>query len=199
MEANALPSTAPAVPVPAPTVLPELSADIVHAHIMRCHRLGSRVDAKKLYWLTVLYEKDWARELVGSGISHYIQVNLNASRSESDEIVTVIKSRRRLPHTFEAFQLGTISWNTHKAIASVRKASAKTEEQWIEFAHTHTVDQLREAARDANARGRGSPRTDRAASSTGPSRCASPCRGPSERWSSRRSGRRPWRWWSPGR
>ncbi len=42
--------------VPVPTVLPQLSPDLVHANILGCQALKNRVDLKLLEWLFVLID-----------------------------------------------------------------------------------------------------------------------------------------------
>ena len=144
---------------PAPsTLLPTLSPEEVHRNIVRCHKLRSRVDRKLLYWLGILIEKGYALQLGSPGPVSYVRSNLLYERSEAYSVVQAAKALPRIPRTADAFEAGTISWCQLKAISSLKKVDETTEGTWLEFARTHSADELREEVKDAKRRGRNVPR-----------------------------------------
>ncbi len=92
-----------------PTVLPQLSPDLVHANILGCQALKNRVDLKLLEWLFVLIDKDFARALGFPGPAPYVMKNLHYEKSEAYCVVMVAKVMPSLPLTARAYARGLIS------------------------------------------------------------------------------------------
>ena len=154
--------------IPAPvTHFPDLSPDLVHQNIMRCFKLGNCVTRRMLDWLLIHRafpsrsprgdaQQSYSVDVGLSGPVEYVMKNLKCGHTEAYSLVKAAIALPGFPLTAEAFEKGRASLSQVKAITRLK--SAKKEEAWLEFAGSHTVQELCEAIEDAVSNDRDSPR-----------------------------------------
>jgi hypothetical protein len=140
--------------------LPELSAEQVHLNLLRCHKLGNRVNEKEIYWLYVMIAGDHIRKITGPGVIQYVMESLDCERTAASERIEVAKLVPKLPRSLEAFKHGEISWWKLKRIASIVELK-KDEGPWLEFAKNHKPGELKAEVLHALETGRSTPRKGR--------------------------------------
>ena len=99
------------IPVDAPIChLPLMSPDEVHKNIMRCYKLGNRIDRKKLGWIHFLIEGDYCVALGSPRPVFYVMKHLGCEKTEGYDIVRTAKAVPNPPRSLDAFECGDISW-----------------------------------------------------------------------------------------
>src|SRR5260221_7189743 len=76
------------IPDPVHCNLPELSAEVVHKNILRCHYLRHRVDRKLLGWLFILIDRGFFKIHKSTPIQ-YVMDFLEYEGTEAGEVVRV--------------------------------------------------------------------------------------------------------------
>lgn len=136
----------------------ELSPDLVHMNIMRCHKLGNRIHRKLLGWVFLLIERNYCVALGSPRPVFYVKLHLGCEKSEAYDIIKTAKALPHIPRSADAYEAGDISWAKLKQIARV--ATEESDAAWLEFARTHKPGELKAQVRDALKTNRKAPRKD---------------------------------------
>ncbi len=95
-------------------------------------------------------------ELGCSSIEHYLQKKLKFKKSSAWSHKTVARALPELPRLREAFGNAGIGWSSVREIALV--ATARTEQQWLDFSEKHGADAVEREVKAAKGDGRDAPR-----------------------------------------
>ena len=126
---------------------PDLSPEVVHRNIMRCFRLGNKIDRKKIDWIHVFVARNYCVALGAPRPVCYVMVQFQCEKSEAYDILTVAKASPFIPCSMGAFEEGDISFSKLKQIARV--ATEETDADWLKFSKTHKAGELKAEVRDA--------------------------------------------------
>src|SRR5262245_4808741 len=105
----------------------ELSAEIVHQNILRCHYLRHRVDRKLLAWLSISLDRGYYATIHKTDPVIYVMDFLKYHDSEAKEVVRVARVLPFLPRLAETFEKGEICWSHVKLLSSVAKEETEEE------------------------------------------------------------------------
>jgi hypothetical protein len=131
----------------------------MHRLAKKSFRIGNRGKLTLCSVLKTIEEHRLYLELGYSTVAGYAQAHFGYRRTETYEAVRTSRALDALPKSRVAFARGRIGWSKVKLIARV--ATPETEAEWLDHAKRHTVEQLEAEVRDAAAKRRDTPRSER--------------------------------------
>jgi hypothetical protein len=141
---------------PSPENTHVITAEEIHANLLKTHRIGNIARHRFAQWLLALHESELYIELGYSSTPQYAEARFRLCRTETYDVLRVARALPGLPATCDAYDSGKITWSDLEEITRI--ADGETEADWLEFAEKHPREELKGEVADALSEKRRRPR-----------------------------------------